>query len=257
MAAVLDAVRLGRAARSEANVKVRQPLPAVLVYARDEATFAALDRLQDQLLDELNVKALRRLTDPGDVVSYAIKPKLPVLGPKYGRQLGAIRASLAALEPAAVARSVAAGETVDLALPEGSKISLLPDEVIVDLTRREGFAAAQSDTMTVVLDTALTAELIREGMARDFVRGVQDARKNAGLAIEDRIVIAYEADPEVGHALRDHESLIRSETLADVLEATIRSGASDELQTDEEAAMHVEEIEVGRHRVEVSVRKVG
>jgi len=156
-----------------------------------------------------------------------------------------------------VARSVAAGETVDLALPDGSTISLLPDEVIVDLTRREGFAAAQSDTMTVVLDTALTAELIREGMARDFVRGVQDARKNAGLAIEDRIVIAYEADPEVGHAFRDHEALIRSETLADTLDATLRSGASDELRTDEEAATHLEEIEVGQHRVQVRVRKVG
>ena len=257
MSAVLDAVRLGRAARGEANVKVRQPLPAVLVYARDESTFAALERLQDQLLDELNVKRLERLTDPGDVVSYSVKPRLPVLGPKYGKQLGGIRAALASLDPAAVARSVAAGDTVDLTLPDGSPVSLLPDEVIVDLTKREGFAAAQSDTMTVVLDTALTADLIREGMARDFVRGVQDARKNAGLAIEDRIVVAYESDPEVGHAIHDHEALIRTETLADAIEGTLRTGASDELPSEQGAAMHLEDIEVGLHRVQLQVCKVG
>ncbi|HQY31554.1 MAG TPA: class I tRNA ligase family protein, partial [Thermomicrobiales bacterium] len=88
MRAVIEAVRLGRAARSAANVKVRQPLPALLVYTRDRADFAAIDLLQDQVLEELNIKEIRPLSDVGEVVAYNIRPNLPLLGPKYGKQLG-------------------------------------------------------------------------------------------------------------------------------------------------------------------------
>ncbi len=101
MAVVLEVVGLGRAARSEANVKVRQPLPALLVYARDPRTMSALRRLEDQVKDELNIKAIEPLTELGEVVSYDIRPNLSLLGPKYGKRLGAIRQALATLEPGA------------------------------------------------------------------------------------------------------------------------------------------------------------
>src|SRR5699024_3640821 len=89
MSAVLAVVKLGRAARSEANIKVRQPLPAILVHTPDPADAEAVVRLKSQILDELNVKDVRALTLLGDVLAYEIKPNLPVLGPKYGKQIGA------------------------------------------------------------------------------------------------------------------------------------------------------------------------
>src|SRR5688500_2291102 len=109
MAAVLAVVKLGRAARSEANIKVRQPLPAIMVHTPDPADADAVVRLKDQILDELNVKDVLALTELGEVLSYDVKPNLPLLGPKYGKQLGAIRAGLARVDPAVVAMQVAAG----------------------------------------------------------------------------------------------------------------------------------------------------
>src|SRR5699024_4925438 len=103
MAAVLDVVKLGRAARSEANIKVRQPLPAILVHTADPADAEAVVRLKDQILDELNVKDVRAITELGDVLSYEVKPNLPLLGPKYGKQLGAIRKAIGDADADAIA----------------------------------------------------------------------------------------------------------------------------------------------------------
>jgi isoleucyl-tRNA synthetase len=214
MAAVLAVVRLGRAARSEANIKVRQPLPAILVHTPDPADAEAVVRHKDQILDELNVKDVRALTELGDVLTYDVKPNLPVLGPKYGKQLGAIRGALAKLDPADVAASVNTGKPVSLSLPDGTEVALQPDEVLVALRKREGFAAAQSAEATVVLDTDLTPELIEEGLVRDFVRVVQDARKQLELRIEDTIDLRYVADDEIAAAIRAHGDYVKREVLA-------------------------------------------
>jgi isoleucyl-tRNA synthetase len=214
MRAVIEAVRLGRAARSTANVKVRQPLPAVLVYARSREDFEAIELLRDQVLDELNVKDIRPLSDVGEVVTYNIRPNLPVLGPKYGKQLGAIRQALAAADAGTVAGMVGADRSVELTLPNGDAFWLEPSEVLVDLNKRDGYAAAQGPNMTVALDTELTPELVREGWIRDFIRGVQDARKTAGLQIEDRITLRYSAPPEIADAIESGLDYVKAETLA-------------------------------------------
>jgi isoleucyl-tRNA synthetase len=266
MAAVLEVVRLGHAARQEAAVKVRQPLPALLVYAREPATMRAIERLAGEVTDELNVKAVRPLTvdELGDVVAYDIRPNLRVLGPKYGKRLGAIRQALAAQEPAAVAALASAGEAIPLALPDGSDVELDPDEVLVDLVKRAGYAAAQGPSATVVLDTSLTPELIEEGLARDFVRGVQDARKAAGYRVEDRITIVAEADPEVVAALTANARYVAAETLADAVDAVAEEGVSDAVEpeatdgpggtTDADGAYR-DQITVGRHQVRIALRR--
>ncbi|HYP59545.1 MAG TPA: isoleucine--tRNA ligase [Thermomicrobiales bacterium] len=214
MRAVIEAVRLGRAARSTASVKVRQPLPAVLIYTRNREDFDAIELLRDQVLEELNVKEIRPLSDVGEVVTYSIRPNLPVLGPKYGKQLGAIRQALAAADSGMVAGLVGAERSVELTLPNGEAFWLEPSEVLVDLNKRDGYAAAQGPNMTVALDTELTPELIREGWIRDFIRGVQDARKTAGLQIEDRIDLRYSAPTEIAEAIEANCDYVRSETLA-------------------------------------------
>jgi isoleucyl-tRNA synthetase len=217
MAAVLAVVKLGRAARSEANIKVRQPLPAIMVHTPDPADADAVVRLKDQILDELNVKDVLALTELGEVLSYDVKPNLPALGPKYGKQLGGIRAGLGKVDPAVVAMQVTAGETVPVELPDGSMLELLPSEVLVGMQKKEGFAAAQSEEATVVLDTELTPSLIAEGLARDFIRGVQDARKQLELNIDDRVDLWFSAYDETAHAITAHGAEIKREVLAESL----------------------------------------
>ncbi|MDQ3539317.1 MAG: DUF5915 domain-containing protein, partial [Chloroflexota bacterium] len=217
MSAVLDVVRLGRSARAEANIKTRQPLPAILVHTSDPADAQAVVRLKDQILDELNVKDVRALDDLGDVVSHDVRPNLPVLGPKYGKQLGAIRSSLAGMDPANVARKVEAGETVTLTLADGVSISLEPSELLVSLRRHEGYAAAQNESATVVLDTTLTPDLIEEGLARDFVRAVQDARRQLDLDIEDRIALTLSGTDAITAALNAYVDYVKREVLAETV----------------------------------------
>jgi isoleucyl-tRNA synthetase len=263
MAAVLQVVSLGHAARQEAGVKVRQPLPAILVHARHPFQMASLERLREGVLDELNVKALHPLTDPGEVVSFDIRPNLPQLGPKYGKRLGAIRAGLAKLDPASVARAVTEGGRISIPLPDGA-VELMPDEILVDLLKREGFAAAQGDGMLVVLDTSLTPELLREGLARDFVRAVQDSRKSAGFRVEDRIAIEATGDPEAIEAIETFRESVMGETLALALATTAMSGMSDAVEPETvegpggavRAGRYEDQIEVGRHHLRIAIHRL-
>ena len=263
MEAVLEVVALGRSARSEANVKVRQPLPRILLYARDRAFCDAALRLQDLVLDELNVKVIEPLTELDEVVSYEVRPNLSTLGPKYGRRLNGIRAALSAMQPGEVARLVAAGSPIRLDSGDGQIVALEPAEVLVDLRKRQGYAAAEGANSTVVLDTDITPELLLEGMARDFVRGVQDGRRHAGYQIDDRIAIHFDADPEVHHAIDQHLDYVKGETLASSVAGVPSIGASDQLEPEltegpggvaEPDGVFRDQIEVGRHHVHIVLR---
>gem|GEM_PF-2351473 len=132
------------------------------------------------------------------------------------------------------------------------------------MLKREGYAAAQGDGMTVVLDTSLTPDLIREGLARDFVRGIQDARKGAGYRIEDRIAVGYVADPEVVEAVEAHRDAVMAETLAVDLSVSEQIGMSDavEPETVEGAGgattpdgIYLDQIQVGGHHVRIALER--
>ena len=220
MSAVLTVVRLGRSARAEANIKVRQPLPAILVHTADPGGADAVVRLKDQILEELNVKDVRALDDLGEVLTHEIQPNLPLLGPKYGRQLGLIRKALGRRDGAEIAGLVEMQSPVRLDLEDGTAVDLLPSELLVNLRKNEGFAAAQAGGATVVLDTNLTPLLVQEGVARDVVRAIQDARKQLELRIEDTIDVHFvAADDAVGEAIEAFREYIMREVLATSLEA--------------------------------------
>jgi isoleucyl-tRNA synthetase len=212
-AVVQRVVGLGRAARNASRLKVRQPLKRLLVRVPDEAARAAVRRHQDQILDELNVKALELLAPDAKLVSYRIKPNLPVIGKRHGKLIPAIRQYLAAADGAAIAAAVARGETQRFAI-DGREIDIEPNDLLVESASAEGVACAEEAGYLVGLDTTLDDALRREGLARELVRAVQEARKEAGLEVADRIALYVEGDEAVAAALREHREFVMSETLA-------------------------------------------
>jgi isoleucyl-tRNA synthetase len=228
-------VSLGRSARNKFGLKVRQPLREILVRAPSRADEESLRRVEGQILSELNVKSMRITPEVGDLIHYVIKPNLPVLGPKYGKRLGAIRAALAAADPSAIARQVDAGQPVVLQLDgEEGPVDLLPSDVLVETQEKEGFAVAQEGGLVVALDTELDVGLLQEGLARDLVRAINDMRKAAGFDISDRITTYYtvgdggkpEDEALVRGAISNFGDYLRAETLStELAEGSAPNGA--------------------------------
>jgi isoleucyl-tRNA synthetase len=216
---LLKAVSLGRAARKSAGLKVRQPLPELWVRAPNSADTEGLKRFEAELRDELNVKAVRYLDSSTDFVEYRFKPNLRLVGKKYGRLVPAIGAALRELGGEAARAAAHAAETglpVRLTI-EGQELDLLPEELLVESSSPHGFTVAEDGGVLVALDTTLTPELTAEGLARELVRNIQDARKEAGFAIADRIVVylgGADGNAEIETVIRNWGAYIREETLA-------------------------------------------
>jgi len=205
-------VALGRAARNESSLKVRQPLARLLVRVPDEAAAQAVVRHEDQIREELNVKRVKIIPRDARLVDYRIKPNLPVVGKRYGRLIPALREALAQAPGDEVAAAVARGETLVMQIA-GQTVELEPGDLLVETTSAAGFACAEAGGYLVGLDTNLTDELVREGLARELVRTVQDARKQSGLDVSDRIMLDIEGNEPVAAALAAHRDYVAAETL--------------------------------------------
>ncbi|MDP3703432.1 MAG: class I tRNA ligase family protein, partial [Candidatus Omnitrophota bacterium] len=194
---------LGRSARASAKIKVRQPLAELVIELREEKELAYLPVIEPQLLDELNVKRVRAIergpapsSGQGGLMSFSVKPNLPKLGPKYGRQLSEIRVLLSEANAAEVAAAAGRGETVKL-----GEFELAPDEVLVEKTAPPGYAVAAGGGYAAGVTTEITPELKAEGTAREVVHLIQNLRKAAGLEIADRISLFVETSGPVRAAL--------------------------------------------------------
>ncbi len=204
-------VRLGHRLRESAELRVRQPLAELQFAASDAAQASALEQSADIIADELNVKMVTRSENLDDLVSYSFKPNLKTLGPKYGKLLGVIRKELPEMDGALLA-PLRNGKPVTITLG-GEEVTLEPDDVLVSTEQASDWASGDDGGIQVALSTTLTPALIREGMARDFVRHVQQARKDAGLVITDRIRIFYfTSDADVQIAITEHEESIQAST---------------------------------------------
>jgi isoleucyl-tRNA synthetase len=167
------------------------------------------------------------IRDESDFLNYDVKPNLPVLGPKHGKDVGKIRQALAQQDPKAVAASISAGHSI-----EAAGYSLEPSEVLVTTVEKEGFASAQEAGYVVVLDTEITDELRDEGLAREIVHRIQNLRKDAGFEINDRITTYVQSDNEVWRVLRAHEQYVRDETLSlDLVDGAPPATAHSETQS--------------------------
>ena len=210
---VQKAVGLGRAARSSSGLRTRQPLSRLLVRVPSDDAARAISEHQDQLLEELNVKAVEFLARDAQLVSYRIKPNLPRIGKRYGKLIPKIRLALEQGDGAAIASAVAQSAPFYIAV-DGQQIELGPEDVLIETSSAEGYACAEDSGYLAGLDTSLNDELILEGLARELVRTVQDARKQAGLEVSDRIRLGVSGSAMVEKALKMHREYLMAETLA-------------------------------------------
>ena len=213
MALARRLVELGRSARSGASVRTRQPLSRALIGAPGFTDLPG--ELRGQITAELNVASLDVLGGSGgELVDYAVKPNFRALGRRFGARTPAVAAAITAVPAADIAPAVLAGGTVTVTV-DGSAVPVGPDDMIVTQTPRAGWAVATDAGETVAIDIAITPELRREGLAREVIRLVQEARKADGLDVTDRISLRWSAeDPDLAAALTEHARPIASEVLA-------------------------------------------
>src|SRR5262249_8925294 len=221
MATALAIVSLGHAARAESRLKVRQPL-AEAVAACPPDTARALDGLAPLVSEELNVRALRFVSDPGELVELAVKPNYRTLGPRFGPRMPGVARAVAALDPAEATRALDTDGGLDVRV-DGSVERLAADDLLREARPSAGFAVAQEAGLAVGLATELTPELVREGLAREVVHAVQGARRTAGLRVEERIALHLDGSGRIREAVEEHRDQIAAETLA--VRLTVGHGA--------------------------------
>jgi len=212
MEAVRLTVELGRAARAQAKAKVRQPLRRAVIVAND-AERAAIEARAGLVTAELNVKELDFVSDESELVSYAVKPNYRSLGPRFGKRMPQVAAAVEALDPKHVADVMAQGIGVGISI-EGDEHMLVPDDLTLALQPLDGYEVEAEAGHAVALQLELDDELRREGLAREIVHAVQNARKAAGLDISDRIDLQLGGTEELIAAAKEHEPYIATEVLA-------------------------------------------
>ncbi len=212
MDGVRRTVELGRAARAESGIKMRQPLRRAVVVASD-AEREAISGRAALVTSELNVKELEFVSEESELVSYQAKPNYRTLGPRFGKQMPQVAAAIEALDTAALAESLADGREVGINL-NGHDHSLGPDDVNLVMEPLEGYQVEAAAGHAVALALEVDEDLRREGLAREIVHAVQNARRNAGLEVTDRIELRLGGDPELLDAARTHEDYLAGETLA-------------------------------------------
>ena len=212
MSTARETVRLGLAARSQGNVKIRQPLREAIIVA-DGREREAIELLAEVVREELNVTALRFVAAADELGTYTVKPSFRTLGPRFGRRMPQLAAAVAALDGGEVARALRAGRTVVVSIG-GEDHELTGEDLALALAPLEGYGLERDGSHAVALELTLDDELVRAGRAREIVHAVQQCRKDAGLEITDRIALVLGGDEKLLAAAREHERYIATETLA-------------------------------------------
>jgi isoleucyl-tRNA synthetase len=240
---VVRVCSLGRSARNSAGLKLRQPLGKVGVVA-SESDLDRIKELMDIVVDELNVKEVSLTTDRTWFVDYVVNARPDLLGKKYGGMFPRIRDALDRLDAKEAASAIQQGRGVEV-MVDGESFELLPEEVDVQTQPKEGYSLSEEEDLAVAIDTRLTPELRKEGLARDIVRRIQNQRKESGFDIDDRIETYYQAGSELAEVFKDFREYISIETL------------SDRIQKDEPPeGSHVSEYEIDGMSLEIGLRRV-
>ena len=223
MEEVLEVVVLGRACRNTANIKNRQPIGRMYVKADEELS----DFYKDIIADELNVKEVVFTDDVRAFTSYTFKPQLKTLGPKYGKQLGAIRTILSELNGNEAMDEINATGKLKINL-EGSEVYLDKEDLLIEAAQTEGFVSDSNYGITVVLDTNLTEELIEEGFVREIISKIQTMRKDAGFEVMDHIRVSMAGNDKIKAIMERNAEEIKAEVMADQLQLDQAQGFTKE-----------------------------
>ncbi len=208
-------VELGRSIRAKEKLRTRQPLQELKIISSNAALSSVASDFETLFKEELNLKTIAFENEESKYVDYQLKPNLKVLGPRLGKQLGAVMGGLAKIqktgETAKTVASLRKGETLELA---GQSLGL-EDFMIVRKPKAaaDGFAMASEGDVTAALDTRLSVELKKEGLARELVNRVQNLRKDSGLHVSDRIELGFSASEQITDAISNYEKYICKETL--------------------------------------------
>ena len=238
MADLLEIVVMGRAARNTANIKNRQPIGTM--YVKSE--FQLSEFYKEIIEDELNVKEVVFKDDIADFISYSFKPQMRTVGPKYGKLLNKIKTTLSELDGnKAMAELKSTGELkLDI---DGQEIVLLEEDLLIDMAQMEGYVSESDHTITVVLDTNLTPELIAEGFVRELVSKIQTMRKEAGFEVMDKIRVYAKDNDKIVSIMKNHGDEIKSEVLAEEIVTGETKGYEKEWNINsEKVTMAVERI---------------
>ena len=238
MADLLEIVVMGRAARNTANIKNRQPIGTM--YVKSE--FQLSEFYKEIIEDELNVKEVVFKDDIADFISYSFKPQMRTVGPKYGKLLNKIKTTLSELDGnKAMAELKSTGELkLDI---DGQEIVLLEEDLLIDMAQMEGYVSESAHTITVVLDTNLTPELIEEGFVRELVSKIQTMRKEAGFEVMDKIRVYAKDNDKIVSIMKNHGDEIKSEVLAEEIVTGETKGYEKEWNINsEKVTMAVERI---------------
>ncbi len=223
MDTVLKVVVLGRAARNGAAIKNRQPLAKMYVKAEDE-----IGAFYKKIIeDELNIKSVECTADVSAFTSYSFKPQLKTLGPKYGKQLGEIRAALSGLDGSAAKKELDSTGVLKLMLSTG-EAQLSPEDLLIEMTRSEQYFSVEDGGVTVAIDTVLTDALVEEGFVREIISKLQTMRKEADFNVMDHIVVYVQGNEKVAEIMQKNLSVIENDTLADALKLEQMDGYAKE-----------------------------
>ena len=209
---VLQAVVMGRAARNAANIKNRQPIAQMYIKADH-----ALSEFYVKIIeDELNVKKVAFSDDVRAFTSYSFKPQLKTVGPKYGKLLGQIRQALAGIDGSAAMDTLneSGALTFDFG---GQEVVLTRDDLLIDVSQKDGYVTEEDNYLTVVLDTNLTPELVEEGFVREIISKIQTMRKEAGFEVMDHIAVYQDDNDRIAGLLKANADEIKAEVMADTI----------------------------------------
>ena len=214
MEEVLDIVVMGRACRNTANIKNRQPIGTMFV----KADHALGDFYREIIEDELNVKKVVFTDDVRDFTTYTFKPQLRTVGPKYGKQLGGIQKTLASMDGNAAMDELNANGALVFEV-NGVQVSLTKDDLLIEMTQKEGYVSEADANMTVVLDSNLSEELIEEGNVNEIISKIQTMRKEAGFEVMDHIRISFSENEKIAQVAQNNYEAIAGKVLADSITA--------------------------------------
>ncbi|MBR1377282.1 MAG: isoleucine--tRNA ligase [Bacilli bacterium] len=205
---VRDICSLGRDAREDVKIKVRQPISEVIIPMNDKDI---IGDLEDVIKEELNVKKINYIDDLTQYMDYTIKPNFREVGKTLGSKIKDFQDALSKLSTADIDKIKNGSLTIKVA---GEDMEVTSSMVLINIVSKEGYASSTDSNTCIILNTELTEDLIMEGIAREIVRKIQSLRKEADLVITDRIDVLYNGDDMITKTLERFDEYIKNETLA-------------------------------------------